>query len=149
MIMRHCIFFGAVISTLTLGSTLSAAELRCPPLFVSDGDQVVCAVANYGSSDQDVIVRMRDGRNGSLVEPAVRATLGRFQETGVHHNVVPPDGSTAPAHPVICHITVAKKGVARGSFARLSGAAAVDAGREPIGFDETLAVDGGEVVECR
>ena len=135
---------------LALPSPALAASLLCPPLFVTGGDQVVCAVANYGALDRKVRIRMRDGGTGELVEPVLNATLPQFAETGIHHNVVPPDGSVAPAHPVICHITVPAKGAIRASFARLAGAAVVDADGLPIAaFEDTVAASGGEVVECR
>lgn len=135
---------------LALPSPALAVNLFCPPLFVTDGDQVVCAVANYGPVDRDVRIRMRDGSTGDLVEPVLNATLPQFAETGVHHNVVPPDGSVAPAHPVICHITVPVRGPIRASFARLVGAAVLDTDGLPTdAFEETIAANGGEVVECR
>jgi hypothetical protein len=84
----------------------------------------VCTVANYGALDRDVRIRMRDGRTGELVEPVLDATLSRFAETGIHHDVVPPDGSISPAHPVVCQITVPVEGL-------------------------PVAANGGEVVECR
>jgi hypothetical protein len=128
----------------------AAANLFCPPLFVTAGDQVMCAVANYKAPPRDVRIRMRDGRTGELVEEPLDATLPQFAETGIHHNVVPPDGSVAPAHPVICHITVPAKGAIRASFARLAGAAVIDADGLPIAaFEDTVAASGGEVVECR
>ena len=135
---------------LALPSQALAATLLCPPLFVTDGDQVVCAVANYGAPDRNVRIRMRDGRTGDLVEPVLNATLPQFAETGIHHNVVPPDGSLAPAHPVVCEIRVPVKRTMRGSFARLAGAAVVDDKELPIpAFEDTAAASGGEVVECR
>jgi hypothetical protein len=135
---------------LALPSPALAATLLCPPLFVTDGDQVVCAVANYGALDRDVRIRLRDGSTGELVEPVLNATLPQFAETGIHHHVVPPDGSIAPAHPVICDIRVPVKGSMRGSFARLAGAAVVDDQGLPIpDFEDTAAASGGEAVECR
>lgn len=128
-----------------------AATLFCPPLFVTDGDQVICAIANYGAPQQ-VTIQMRDGRNGALVEDRLTANLGRNRETGVHHNVVPlpPNQNViAPAHPVVCRITGARRTNMRASFARLAGAAAVDDNRFPIDFEETVAAAGGEMVECR
>jgi hypothetical protein len=142
----------AMLASVALSSPSEAfaANLFCPPLFVTDGDQVVCAVANYGALDRNVRIRMRDGRTGDLVEPVLDATLPRFTETGIHHNVVPPDGSIAPAHPVVCQITVPVKGSLRGSFARLAGAAVVDdRGLPADNFEDTVAANGGEVVECR
>jgi hypothetical protein len=64
--------------------------------------------------------------------------------------VVPPDGSIAPAHPVICEIRAPVKSSMRGSFAPLAGAAVVDDEGLPIpDFEASAAADGGEAVECR
>lgn len=123
-------------------SAFAADELMCPPSFVSHDDQLICAVANYGD-EQDVTIEMYDGRNGELVEPVLEATLDPLTETGIHHNVVPPSGK-APAHPVLCIVTVEDGATARASFTRLARAAADDGD-----FEATDAKRGGEAVECR
>jgi hypothetical protein len=148
-------FTVASVVILALPSWGIAGQLRCPPLFVSDGGQVVCAVANYGRPGQ-VTVRMRDGSNGRLIERnlagerGITTNLGRNREAGVYHNVVSPDGLPIEAHAVICEVTVPVNANFRASLTRLADAAAPDDdGDGTPEFAQTNATNGGESVECR